>query len=270
MGVTDAIPSTRLCPESKPWYPAAICGVGSNTCGTTRKEGTSAATQSHLRPTARPWTPAPSNGTTPDPVVATTPALKRNTWAFIPQFSLWLILLSVGLATLGKLCTTATSGLHRLPTTSGGTPCSLALRALRERATPAKVQHNPDRFRAMARKILRKNKSKCKQVDKLRRLRRYFEKRNSAYNLAASNRSLKPEQRHHWPATGTSTCSGPKPVTSATTHFATAHLTTRNATKKRQSKPKGGALRPSPTATANSPTSRYFTPRIRITRLTRH
>ena len=171
----------------------------------------------------------------------------------------------MGLTTLGKLRATATSALHGLPSASGGTSCSLALWTLRERASPVKAQHNPDRFRAMASKILRKNKSKRKQVDKPRRLRRCLEKCNSAYNLAASNRSLKPEQRHHRPATGTSTSSGPKPVTSATTHFATAYLTTINATKKRQSNPKGGAPRPSPTVTAISSTSRSFTPRIRIT-----
>ena len=75
---------------------------------------------------------------------------------------------------------------------------------------------------------LEKNKNKRKRVDKPRRLSRYLGKRNSAHNLASSNRSLKPEQRYHRPATGTSTSSWPKPVTSATTHLATVHLITKH------------------------------------------
>ena len=101
--------------------------------------------------------------------------------------------------------------------TSCGTLCSLAPRTHAWSATAqlghigrptlAKAQHKTDRFRAMASEILRKNKNKRKRVDKPHRLRRYLGKRNSASNLAASNRPIKPEQRHHRPAAGTSTSS---------------------------------------------------------------
>ena len=131
------------------------------------------------------------------------------------------------------------------------------------RSALTKAQRNPDRFRAMASEVLRKSKGKLKREDKSRRLRRYLEKRHIACYLAAGNRSLGPEQRHHRPVTRTSTPPGPEPVTRATTHLAKVHLPSKHEAKKRQRKSKGGALRPLPSTSANAVTPRFFTLRVR-------
>ena len=72
--VTDAVSSTKLCPEVKPWHPAVSRGVS----GPTKVMNLGMATQRPLCPAASPWYPALPQVQTKAAVDTAVTTTKRN------------------------------------------------------------------------------------------------------------------------------------------------------------------------------------------------
>ena len=173
----NAVSSTRLCPEAKPWYAAASRGVSELANVANLKM----ATKHQLCPEAPPWCPVlPQVQKTEQ-----TQQLPRNQRTSKPSSLTPTILLVTKLASilatsLSRRWAAAHKILSNIADAMGSLLCLPALAFGRHPSSPLppevrpnKSKPKPNKYCVMASKILRKNKHNRKQTDKARRLRRY-------------------------------------------------------------------------------------------------